>query len=402
MINAIYQKLLKMFVQSNKRFPMGSDQQELLDEAEDILNDALLHNFKKNEGLDEMEVMEMVGNKNADELIDDAMQERNASNFKADVVALKVDNPKLTEASLRNKLMADNMESRNNLNLKKSARKQQSKVAEDKKNLQQMLDEGNIEARDDGPRDDFAGGGKAILDRIRRQMKSPFGRMAMKESSGALPKDVEEGSLMGDILTGVAQLENLLSEGKSVPYTRMEIADFVVNMRKDGFSNEAIKEIVGEYGQSYRLKTLREKIAPQVQIANEAGAKTRGARKFVIDLEDTKDSYSPSEFRDYIAEKDYVFELEDAIKSDLIEKGLADEAAEDLSSMVYRYKDENIFDAFEKMKREASFEYDIDIDDIADSYSNLVGKYVLPQQKQYRKKFAKGGKAGGLDYLLGF
>lgn len=399
MINQIYQALLKMFVRQNKRFPIGGDQQQLLDEAENILNDALLHNFRKNPDLDEMKVMEMVGNKNIDELIDDAMVERNALNFKADVVALPVKNPKLKEASMKNKIMADNMKTRESLNLKKSARKQQDKVAEDKKTLQQMLDEGNIEARDDGSREDFSGGGKAILDKIKRQMKSPFGRMAMKESSGALPKDVDEGSLMGDILTGVSQLENLLSEGKSVPYTRMEIADFVVNMRKAGFSNDAIKEIVGEYGQSYRLKTLREKIAPQIKLANDAGATTKGGRKFVVDMEDTKDSYSPSEFRDYIVEKDYVFDLEDAIKSDLIEKGLSDEAAENLSSMVYRYKDENIFDAFEKMKREASFEYDLDIDDIADSYSEIVGKYVLPQQKQYREKFEEGGFASFKDFI---
>tara|TARA_E500000318_G_scaffold111981_2_gene133091 strand:- start:983 stop:2587 length:1605 start_codon:yes stop_codon:yes gene_type:complete len=530
LVGEIYQALLKMFVKDRKRFPMGNEQQQIVDEAESILNDALTHNLKINKTKDEGEVMLMISNKDPNSIINDAMAERSdmsrqltsdETKQQAEIIELPLKDSKKKEAALKKKLEAQNLQSK--LNLEKSASKQQAKVAADKKTMQELADNNQIPVIKDGViidsnleqslknigkpvkeelfsfaderkrlenlirelqtpmlRDDAiqalkildyvesvggdkamytdlkmrkyknmpskssyrsnpeeaelkadkemkkaekeidlltdfdpddrtnnaeggiqrvqfsAGASKALLDKIKRQMQSPFGKMAIKESSGALPKGVEEGSPIGDILEGVNQIESLLGETKSLPVSRMEIADFVMNMRKDGFSNEAIRDIVENYGSTYRLKTLRERIAPQIKLADRAGAKTNAQRKFVVELEDTKDNYTPYEFRDYIEEKDYIFDLQDAIKEDLIKKGLSDDAASDISSYL-RGGSENIFGDFDAMKANAYRDYDTDIDDIINGYESIVEQYVLPQKKQYKEKF----NTGGLAYLQG-
>jgi len=239
-------------------------------------------------------------------------------------------------------------------------------------------------------RDDFAGGGaaKKLMDKLSRQSKSPFGRMAMKESGQALPKGVESGSLMGDIIEGVNRIEDLLGNTKSLPQSRFEIADFVMNMRKDGFSNDAIIDIVQNYGPQYSLKSLRTKIAPQVKIANDLGAKTPAQRSFIVEMEDTKDIYSPDEFREKIREGDFKYVLSDAVEKDLITKGLSEEQASDLALMI---PSDNVFEGLKRVKDKAFFDHDIEVDDIVEFYDKAYQDYVLPQTQRYKESYAGGG-----------
>ena len=239
-------------------------------------------------------------------------------------------------------------------------------------------------------RDDFAGGGaaKKLMDKLSRQSKSPFGRMAMKESGQALPKGVESGSLMGDIIEGVNRIEDLLGNTKSLPQSRFEIADFVMNMRKEGFSNDAIIDIVQNYGPQYSLKSLRTKIAPQVKIANDLGAKTPAQRSFIVEMEDTKDIYSPDEFREKIREGDFKYVLSDAVEKDLITKGLSEEQASDLALMI---PSDNVFEGLKRVKDKAFFDHDIEVDDIVEFYDKAYQDYVLPQTQRYKESYAGGG-----------
>ena len=239
-------------------------------------------------------------------------------------------------------------------------------------------------------RDDFAGGGaaKKLMEKLSRQSKSPFGRMAMKESGQALPKGVESGSLMGDILEGVNKIEDLLGNTKSLPQSRFEIADFVMNMRKDGFSNDAIIDIVANYGPQYSLKTLRKQIAPQVKIANNLGAKTSAQRNFIVEMEDTKDIYSPDEFREKIREGDFKYVLSDAVEKDLIAKGLSEEQASDLALMI---PSDNVYEGLKRVKDRAYYDHDIDIEDVVEFYDKAYQDYVLPQTQRYRESYAGGG-----------
>ena len=253
------------------------------------------------------------------------------------------------------------------------------------------MDDVDIDFQIETPeRDDFAGGGvaKKMIEKLTRQSKSPFGRMAMKESGQALPKGVQEGSLMGDILEGVNKIEDLLGQTKSLPQSRFEIADFVMNMRKEGFSNDAIVDIVANYGPQYRLDTLRKRIAPQVKIANDLGAKTSAQRNFIVEMEDTKDIYSPGEFREKIREGDFKYVLSDAVEKDLIAKGLSEEQASDLALMI---PSDNVFEGLKRVKDRAFFDHDIDIDDIVDFYDKAYQDYVLPQTQRYRESYAGGG-----------
>lgn len=241
-------------------------------------------------------------------------------------------------------------------------------------------------------RDDFAGGGAArkLLQKLSTQSKSPFGKMAIKESGGALPKGVQEGSLMGDILESVNRIQDLIGNTKSLPQARSEIADFVVNMRQDGFSNAAIVDIVKNYGDQYSLNTLRTKIAPQVKMANDLGAKTNAQRNFIVEMEDTKDIYTPSEFRDSVKEGEFKYMVTDAMEKDFMAKGLNEEQAQDLAGYL-RTNPENIFDGFAKVKDRAYFDFDMEVDDIVDFYEKAYADYVLPNAKRYQQSYAEGG-----------
>jgi len=123
-IKEIFQALIKVFVRSNKRFPVGKELEDLERQAREVFDGALTYNLDQSKGknLDDITVMEQTTEKNADQLIDDYLS--NEANKvqptfsvvdetklpRADIEALPLKDREKAEAAVKKKLEAQNVQ----------------------------------------------------------------------------------------------------------------------------------------------------------------------------------------------------------------------------------------------------------------------------------------------------
>jgi hypothetical protein len=129
-IEKIYQALIKVFVRSNKRFPVGKELQDLEKQAREVFDGAINYNLDQAKGknLDDIVVMEQTTEKSGDQLIDDYLSnEANKGTLtseptftqvdertlpRAEIEALPLKDKEKAEAAVKKKLEAQNVQAK--------------------------------------------------------------------------------------------------------------------------------------------------------------------------------------------------------------------------------------------------------------------------------------------------
>ena len=125
-LKKIYQALVKSFVRSNKRFPVGPEIERLNKQAKQVFDGALTYNIDQAKGknLDDITVMEQTTEKSGDQLIDDYLS--NEANKvqptftqvderklpRAEIEALPLKDKEKAEAAVKKKLEAQNVQAK--------------------------------------------------------------------------------------------------------------------------------------------------------------------------------------------------------------------------------------------------------------------------------------------------
>jgi len=156
----IFNFLRKRFVKTNGRFPTPKEADDILDDAQKAVSDAVQQNLEQYAGeASPQEIISKTLSQDAETIYLNAERYRAEGGApmsdemreampKASIEALPLKDPTLRERAMRKKLEALNEQSK--VNLEKSGAKARAKVTKDKEGLESMMDQ--IPVRDDTPR----------------------------------------------------------------------------------------------------------------------------------------------------------------------------------------------------------------------------------------------------------
>jgi len=156
----IFNFLRKRFVKTNGRFPTPKEADDILDDAQKAVSDAVQQNLEQYAGeASPQEIISKTLSQDAETIYLNAERYRAEGGApmsnemreampKAQIEAMPLKDPTLRERAMRKKLEALNEQSK--VNLEKSGAKARAKVTKDKEGLESMMDQ--IPVRDDTPR----------------------------------------------------------------------------------------------------------------------------------------------------------------------------------------------------------------------------------------------------------